>query len=157
MFAYPAPTPKEKKEEKKETMHAVLSTTAKRQALKAKKQPEQKSAETSSDPAHEEVPEGSQASSSSTKVEEDKKSITRSIQSKREEILKNPCRVVPQQESFIEFPDTGRYSPVFPTRKSGFIMLRDTRPDEPGEFVETKRAVVEKKEPEAPESFEWSG
>eukprot|EP00922_Rhytidocystis_sp_ex-Travisia-forbesii_P023669 GHVS01034710.1.p1 GENE.GHVS01034710.1~~GHVS01034710.1.p1 ORF type:complete len:1006 (-),score=143.50 GHVS01034710.1:269-3286(-) len=157
MFAYPAPTNKEKKEEKKETMHAVLSTTAKRQALKAKKQQEQKSAVVSVEPTNDEAPEGTESNSSATKVEEDKKCVTRSMQSKKEEILKNPCRVVPQQESFIEFPETGRYVPVFPNRRSGFIMLRDTRPDEVGEFVETKRAVMEKKEPDAPESFEWSG
>ncbi|XP_068655723.1 26S proteasome non-ATPase regulatory subunit 1 homolog A-like [Aristolochia californica] len=46
------------------------------------------------------------------------------------EILTNPARVVPAQEKFIKFLEEGRYVPV-KSAPSGFILLRDLRPNEP--------------------------
>lgn len=48
-------------------------------------------------------------------------------------MLKNPSRVLIQQEKIIRFDQRNRYVPVLPTRKSGFIILRDQNPGAPGE------------------------
>lgn len=46
------------------------------------------------------------------------------------EILINPARVVPAQEKFIKFLEDSRYVPV-KSAPSGFVLLRDLRPNEP--------------------------
>jgi 26S proteasome regulatory subunit N2 len=92
-----------------------------------------------------------------------------------EEILKNPCRVVPAQEAFIEFIDKAesRFHAVIPSRSSGFVVLYDSKPHEPEEFHEvdlvqpvrtsknesSSEAVAVSAEEEAPppEAFEWDG
>lgn len=45
------------------------------------------------------------------------------------ETLTNPARVVPAQEKFIKFLDGSRYMPV-KSASSGFILLKDLRPEE---------------------------
>lgn len=47
------------------------------------------------------------------------------------EILTNPARVVPAQEKYIKFLEESRYVPVKPSPSSGFVLVRDLRPDEP--------------------------
>merc|ERR1712014_138784 len=82
-----------------------------------------------------------------------------------EEILKNPCRVLPSQMQFISFPSeidgqAARYVPLLGNkRRTGFLVLTDTRPEEPEDlFLEDeKRADDEdEKEPDPPEPFEWT-
>jgi len=83
-----------------------------------------------------------------------------------EEILKNPCRVLPSQMQFISFPSeidgqAARYVPLLGNkRRTGFLLLTDTKPGEPEDlFLEDeKRADDEdEKEPDPPEPFEWTG
>lgn len=50
--------------------------------------------------------------------------------------LSNPCRVLKKQQNYIEFLQNQRYSPVFGNRKRGYVFLKDSRPDEPEEFVD---------------------
>jgi 26S proteasome regulatory subunit N2 len=99
-----------------------------------------------------------------------------------EEILDNPCRVVHAQEASIHFlsaQDGARYEPVIPTRTSGYVVLRDLKPDEPEDLLDfgskpqeaqpgpsseqgqalslaTAQAVTEEEAP-PPEAFEWEG
>jgi len=49
------------------------------------------------------------------------------------QVLANPSRVLSQQERIIRFDQNNRYVPVLPTRKSGFVVLKDQRPEAPGE------------------------
>jgi len=72
-------------------------------------------------------------------------------------VLKNPCRVLPRQEAYIDMLPDNRYKPIISDRKSGFLILLDQTPDEPEEYVQPKAAKEEDKEPEPPEAFEWSG
>mmetsp|Transcript_43547 Transcript_43547/g.81818 ORF Transcript_43547/g.81818 Transcript_43547/m.81818 type:complete len:1095 (+) Transcript_43547:108-3392(+) len=81
-----------------------------------------------------------------------------------EEILNNPCRVLPSQMQYISFPkeidgQAVRYAPLLEKRRTGFLVLRDTRPEEPEElFLEDEKREDEEdeKEPDPPEPFEWT-
>lgn len=81
-----------------------------------------------------------------------------------EEILSNPCRVLKGQVQFISFPKevagtTARYKPLLESRKQGFLLLRDLRPEEPEElFLESEKREEDEqeKEPDPPEPFPWS-
>merc|ERR1719321_1330520 len=82
-----------------------------------------------------------------------------------EETLKNPCRVLPSQKQFICFPSeidgqASRYVPLLgEKRKTGFLLLRDQRPEEPEDlFLEDEKREDEddEKEPDPPEPFEWT-
>jgi 26S proteasome regulatory subunit N2 len=95
-----------------------------------------------------------------------------------EETLSNPCRVVAPQEPFVAFfaPEEGaRYMPILPSRKSGFIVVRDMKPGEPEEFLEfgnipdenlppattttapASAPTTSEEEAPPPEAFEWEG
>lgn len=89
------------------------------------------------------------------------------------EILTNPARVVPAQEKHIQFLDDSRYVPV-KTAPSGFVLLKNLRPNEPEELSLTDSpsstasnaggsatgqqgpAVAMEEEPAPPQPFEYS-
>lgn len=50
--------------------------------------------------------------------------------------LPNPCRVLRKQQNVIEFIPSNRYQPVIKSRKRGYIFIKDTRPEDPEEFVD---------------------
>eukprot|EP00249_Psilotum_nudum_P023630 c28942_g1_i2 orf=532-3591(-) len=89
------------------------------------------------------------------------------------EFLSNPARVVPAQEKYIKFPGGCRYVPLKPSL-SGFVMLRDLDPLEPEILVsadapassapasssaQTAQATVtgDESEPQPPQPFEYVG
>ena len=100
-----------------------------------------------------------------------------------EELLNNPCRVVPAQESFVHFlsaAEGARYEPIVPSRTSGYLIVRDTKPEEPEDLLEfgnkapevrtevsqaqgttgataASAAAVAEEEAPPPEEFEWEG
>eukprot|EP00931_Biecheleriopsis_adriatica_P069524 TRINITY_DN4335_c0_g1_i6.p1 TRINITY_DN4335_c0_g1~~TRINITY_DN4335_c0_g1_i6.p1 ORF type:complete len:1069 (+),score=312.53 TRINITY_DN4335_c0_g1_i6:64-3270(+) len=93
------------------------------------------------------------------KKEEEKKEVPEAT----EEILHNPCRVLKGQIQHISFPKeidgkAVRYTPLLASRKQGFLLLRDERPEEPEElFLEDeKKEDDDEKEPDPPEPFPWS-
>jgi 26S proteasome regulatory subunit N2 len=79
-----------------------------------------------------------------------------------EEVLQNPCRVLPAQRQHISYPkevegQSMRYTPLIEQRKVGFLLLTDARPDEPEELIEVgKSGADDEKEPDPPEPFEWT-
>merc|ERR1712060_461097 len=80
-----------------------------------------------------------------------------------EETLNNPCRVLKGQVQFISFPKEiegapVRYTPLLETRRVGFLLLNDMRPEEPEDlFLEDDKPLDDdEKEPDAPEPFEWT-
>ncbi|KJP85181.1 hypothetical protein AK88_05199 [Plasmodium fragile] len=200
-FDYPSFLSKEKAQEKKETVTAVLSTTAKRKTLKLKKQKsenklaKEKTAQDdnssvlsdgksmknlevlstaatvgqSSHVSHAESVEGSanddttneQANEASnlSNLQKMKKTDTKgkvsTIQSINNTVdMKNPCRVIKTQEKFIEYQANSRFKPILPSRKSGFIMLVDTTPSEPSDFIEINLENTAKEAPPF-EPFAW--
>ncbi|EDO06119.2 putative rpn2_yeast 26S proteasome regulatory subunit rpn2 [Babesia bovis T2Bo] len=50
-------------------------------------------------------------------------------------LLQNPCRLLPRQAMYVVTPKDSRYQPVFTDRSYGIVLLRDTTPDEPEEYV----------------------
>ncbi|KEP66105.1 UNVERIFIED_CONTAM: Proteasome/cyclosome repeat-containing protein [Hammondia hammondi] len=191
-FAYvPSLASLEKKEGKKQTMKAVLSTTAKRNRQQKKKENEKKDApetakndamDVDEEPAKEtEAAKKRAGTSSAMDVDSEEKSEGKSKTEKGEKSekegeeenkegtgkeveLKNPCRVLPQQLQCIQLLPNSRYQPIFPGRKAGFVLLRDTMPSDPDEFLEPRGEApaaeekrTEEKEPEPFTPFEWSG
>jgi len=81
-----------------------------------------------------------------------------------EETLSNPCRVLPSQMQYICFPNevdgqVARYLPLLEKRCTGFLVLRDQRPEEPEDlFLEDEKREddEDEKEPDPPEPFEWT-
>ncbi|GFE54484.1 26S proteasome regulatory protein [Babesia ovis] len=50
-------------------------------------------------------------------------------------LLQNPCRLLPRQAMYVVTPKNSRYTPVFSDRRYGIVLLNDTTPGEPEEFV----------------------
>lgn len=50
-------------------------------------------------------------------------------------LLQNPCKLVPKQAMYCVSPKDSRYTPIFPERKYGIVLLHDNMPNEPEEFV----------------------
>lgn len=81
-----------------------------------------------------------------------------------EEILHNPCRVLKTQMQYISFPkeidsQPVRYTPLLETRRQGFMLLQDHRPEEAEDlFLEEDKGADGdgEKEPDPPEPFEWT-
>jgi len=107
---------------------------------------------------------GEAKSEAADKKEEKKEEEKKPEPEPTEEILSNPCRVLKGQVQFISFPKevagtTARYKPLLESRKQGFLLLRDLRPEEPEElFLESEKREEDEqeKEPEPPEPFPWS-
>ncbi|VTZ70295.1 26S proteasome regulatory subunit RPN2, putative [Plasmodium chabaudi chabaudi] len=199
-FDYPSFLSKEKVQEKKETVTAILSTTDKRKSLKLKKQknenkltkeknPQDDSSSVLSDGksmknleilstaatigqsshvSHAESVEGSANDENSNdhqndanqfsqlqRIKKSDKSKSASLSHATTVDMKNPCRVIKTQEKYIEYPPNSRFKPIISIRKSGFIMLSDTTPTEPFDFIEPKLESGNKKEVPPFEPFTW--
>ncbi|CAI9117777.1 OLC1v1019260C2 [Oldenlandia corymbosa var. corymbosa] len=132
LFEYPKPTTVPTATSAVKLPTAVLSTSARAKARASKKEAEQKAIAEKNDAA------SGNPSSGKTKSGEkdgDSMQVDNPPEKKAEpeptfETLTNPARVVPAQEKFIRFKEDSRYVPV-KAASSGFVLLRDLRPDEP--------------------------
>uniref|UniRef100_A0A0G4I2V6 Uncharacterized protein n=1 Tax=Chromera velia CCMP2878 TaxID=1169474 RepID=A0A0G4I2V6_9ALVE len=156
-FAYPKPLEREKKEEKTKTAVAVLSTTKKKQE-EAKKKKTAGGKDAQGDETMDAAGEASAKAAASGVVdvimvdasgskekEGEKKEGEAAAEAKKKkgyEALKNPYRVIVQQEPFMAYPTgtTARYAPVFTQRKGGFVVLKDLKPGEPETYLHEKGA-----------------
>lgn len=132
LFEYPKPTTVPTTTSAVKLPAAVLSTSAKAKA-RAKKEAEQKEKEK----ATAEKTDSSSAGKGKSSNEKDGDSMQVDAPQEKKaepepsfEILINPARVVPAQEKFIKFLEDSRYVPV-KSAPSGFVLLRDLRPNEP--------------------------
>ncbi|XP_031266971.1 26S proteasome non-ATPase regulatory subunit 1 homolog A [Pistacia vera] len=128
LFEYPKPTTVPTATSAVKLPTAVLSTSAKAKA-RAKKEAEQK------EKVNNEKTEAAGKGKSSSEKEGDSMQVDTPQEKKAEpepsfELLTNPARVVPAQEKFIRFLEDSRYVPV-KSAPSGFVLLRDLRPNEP--------------------------
>ncbi|CAN6580109.1 unnamed protein product [Malus baccata var. baccata] len=129
LFEYPKPTTVPTTTSAIKLPTAVLSTSAKATKARAKKEAEKANAEKLSGA------ETSGKGKSSSEKDGDAMQVDSSTEKKSEpepcfEILTNPARVVPAQEQYIKFLEDSRYVPV-KLAPSGFVLLRDLKPDEP--------------------------
>ncbi|KAJ3616975.1 hypothetical protein Zmor_008899, partial [Zophobas morio] len=74
------------------------------------------------------------------------------------ELLSNPAAVAPEQLKYVVLPPDSRYRPI--RELGGIVLLEDTTPDAPAEFVEFSAPQFEKQEdekdePEPPQPFEY--
>jgi len=109
---------------------------------------------------------GDEASKGSAAGKKDDKKAVEAEEKKEpeptEEILNNPCRVLKAQMQHISFPkeidgQAARYTPLLESRRAGFLLLRDSRPEEPEDlFLEDDKGQEDEKEPDPPEPFEWT-
>ncbi|VFQ64925.1 unnamed protein product [Cuscuta campestris] len=134
LFEYPKPTTVSATASAVKLPTAVLSTSVRAKARASKKEAEKANADRTSGAA-----ESSSASSSKGKSPSDKDSesmqVDTHVEKKPEpepsfEILTNPARVTPVQEKYIKFLEDCRYVPIKPS-PSGFVLVKDLRPDEP--------------------------
>ncbi|PHT51419.1 26S proteasome non-ATPase regulatory subunit 1 -like protein A [Capsicum baccatum] len=134
LFEYPKPTTVATTSSAVKLPTAVLSTSARAKARASKKEAEKANAEKAS---------GAESSSATTSSDKGKSSskggdsmqVDTPAEKKNEpepsfEILTNPARVVPAQEKYIKFLEESRYVPI-KSSPSGFVLLKDLRPDEP--------------------------
>ncbi|KAH9523483.1 26S proteasome non-ATPase regulatory subunit 1 [Bulinus truncatus] len=182
-FAYP-PVLEEKKDKAKEKVEtAVLSITAKQKKKDLEKRKDSQSTIESM-----EVDETSTSSKkeAAAKDKKDKKKeastsdknknagedvsaeslLTDTSLEKKEkepepnfEILTNPARIMKAQLKVISL-DTTKYTPVKDLSHGGIIMLKNSKPEEQEDIVETvqaggPKAEEEEEEPEPPEAFEY--
>ncbi|KAM1036637.1 hypothetical protein ACFX13_032251 [Malus domestica] len=174
LFEYPKPTTVPTTTSAIKLPTAVLSTSAKATKARAKKEAEKANAEKLSGA------ETSGKGKSSSEKDGDAMQVDSSTEKKSEpepcfEILTNPARVVPAQEQYIKFLEDSRYVPV-KLAPSGFVLLRDLKPDEPevlsltdtpsstaspaggaaaGQPAATAAMAVDE-EPQPPQAFEYT-
>eukprot|EP00889_Picochlorum_renovo_P006592 jgi/Picre1/33622/NNA_001102.t1 len=162
-FALPAPVAVEGKKSKEKVPKAVLSTSRKK-AEKAADEEKQEKEEGKGDDAGNageemEVDDSTKEEGGVQKIDES--SHTQEGGVSQYFMLKNPARVVPAQRHFMQFLKNERWYPIRGNRqKSGFVVLKNSKMDEPVEYVfEEKKAKEEKKnegdEPPPPEPFEY--
>ncbi|XP_021750588.1 26S proteasome non-ATPase regulatory subunit 1 homolog A-like [Chenopodium quinoa] len=131
LFGYPKPTSEPTTTSAVKLPTAVLSTSAKAKA-RAKKETELKEKSVGSEPSASTSATGKGKSS----TEEGDSMLVDILPDKKVEpetsfeTLTNPARVVPAQEKFIKFLEGSRYMPVN-LAASGFVLLKDLRPEEP--------------------------
>ncbi|KAI3469963.1 hypothetical protein Pfo_026626 [Paulownia fortunei] len=128
LFEYPKPTTVPTTASAVKLPTAVLSTSARAKARASKKEAEK-------------PPEKAETSSGKGKTSDkdgDSMQVDGSAEKKAEpepsfEILTNPARVIPAQEKVIKILEESRYVPV-KSAPSGFVLLKDLRPNEPEEL-----------------------
>eukprot|EP01029_Cantina_marsupialis_P030503 TRINITY_DN8291_c0_g1_i1.p1 TRINITY_DN8291_c0_g1~~TRINITY_DN8291_c0_g1_i1.p1 ORF type:complete len:985 (+),score=346.19 TRINITY_DN8291_c0_g1_i1:331-2955(+) len=91
------------------------------------------------------------------KKSEDKKSEEETKEEPTEFTIESPCRITAIQQKQLSFDQNARFVPVLAqsVRNLGIVMLRDSNPSSPADYVEFKGGAVDD-EPQAPEPFEWT-
>lgn len=125
LFEYPKPTTVATTTSAVKLPTAVLSTSARAKARASKKEAEKAIAEKAAG-----TESSSGAPSSGESMQVDTPAEKKNEPEPSFEMLTNPARVVPAQEKYIKFLEESRYVPV-KSSPSGFVLLRDLRPDEP--------------------------
>ena len=184
-FAYAAPVTEDDKKNSGEIVKAVLSTTAKAKAKADKKKAEAEGAEgmdvdgaaavktdektpkTTTEDAMDVEMTKDDAGEAKKEDEEGEKKDDKPEPTSEE--LTNPSRVTPAQEKAVRFDQSSRFVPIaapagtfkYPTR--GFVVLRDTDPDEEIAYLDAQFKPVappvpadaaDDDEPPPPEDFE---
>lgn len=171
-FAYPEPLTVEKGKEPTSLKRAVLSTSkheAKRQKQKEAEKAEQRGeqpvangdveamdTDQSSRPGDRAKDESGTKDTGGDKAataDECQKDKPDDDEEPSFEAKTNPCRVVPQQQQYIQFPADSRYVPLKKTG-AGVTILYDNSPGEPEELISTSTKPLANvlKQPKAPTS-----
>merc|ERR1711879_283665 len=150
LFAYPPKTKVSTSNAPAKVATAVLSTTRKAQDRK-KLRASQAGDSMQIDPPKDEKEEKKEE----PKEGEEKKEKKKKKEEPKMEIKHNPCRITLGQLKYLACDVDERYVPIRMTNKGdlfGIVMLKDLKPGEPEEFVDT--AEEEKAKEEAKEATE---
>ncbi|XP_006365478.1 26S proteasome non-ATPase regulatory subunit 1 homolog A [Solanum tuberosum] len=177
LFEYPKPTTVATTSSAVKLPTAVLSTSVRAKARASKKEAEKANAEKASGASTSAATTSDKGKSTSKDGES--MQVDTPAEKKNEpepsfEILTNPARVVPTQEKHIKFLEESRYLPI-KSSSSGFVLLKDLRPDEPEVLALTDTpssttsstggsagqqgsasAVAADEEPQPPQAFEYT-
>ncbi|CAI9762778.1 unnamed protein product [Fraxinus pennsylvanica] len=134
LFEYPKPTTVPTATSTAKLPTAVLSTSARAKARASKKELEKANAPKTSgaepSPAVTSPGKGKSSDKDGDSMQVDIPAEKKAEPEPSFEILTNPARVVPAQEKYIKFLEESRYVPV-KSAQSGFVLLKDLRPNEP--------------------------
>ncbi|KAG5421301.1 RPN2 [Candida metapsilosis] len=175
-FQYPLKEEESKEKQPDKLATAVLSTTAKAKTRAKKKQhkkeetdkmdvDEEKKDDKKEEKKSEDGEAPSKESKSTASKGDEKKDDKKEISSQPATIrysktpykIENLSRVLPQQSSYVSFIKDDRFVPVRRFRGTGsIIVLDDTKPEEPVEFIKTVRQLNITTAP-VPEPFTLSG
>ncbi|KAH0674616.1 hypothetical protein KY284_025703 [Solanum tuberosum] len=177
LFEYPKPTTVATTSSAVKLPTAVLSTSVRAKARASKKEAEKANAEKASGASTSTATTSDKGKSTSKDGES--MQVDTPAEKKNEpepsfEILTNPARVVPTQEKYIKFLEESRYLPI-KSSSSGFVLLKDLRPDEPEVLALTDTpssttsstggsagqqgsasAVAADEDPQPPQAFEYT-
>ncbi|KAJ8566059.1 hypothetical protein K7X08_030536 [Anisodus acutangulus] len=176
LFEYPKPITVATTTTSVKLPTAVLSTSARAKARASKKEAMKANAEKASGAESSSAATSSDKGKPSSKGGESMQVDTPAERTNEPEpsfgILTNPARVVPTQEKYIKFLEESRYLPI-KSSPSGFVLLKDLRPDEPevlaltdtpsstasstgGSAGQQGSAVAADEEPHPPQPFEYT-
>ncbi|KAK6790203.1 hypothetical protein RDI58_014003 [Solanum bulbocastanum] len=177
LFEYPKPTTVATTSSAVKLPTAVLSTSVRAKARASKKEAEKANAEKASGASTSAATtsdKGKSTSKDGESMQVDTPSEKKNEPEPSFEILTNPARVVPTQEKYIKFLEESRYLPI-KSSSSGFVLLKDLRPDEPEVLALTDTpssttsstggsagqqgsasAVAADEEPQPPQAFEYT-
>lgn len=162
LFAYPVPVMEETSQVTAKIPTAVLSTTA-----RAKERARQKEQEKKKTRVGQGVPVSENEPSDSGAMEVDEPEPSRAQEKPQAEPdshrLKNPARIVPNQEKYVRFMPESRWVPIKANAQAGTLILNDLQPGEPVKLVggdkngdKTDGTAEAEEEPAPPEPFEYT-
>lgn len=147
IFQYPPKVEEAKEKQPDKIATAVLSTTNKAKT-RAKKKQEKKNEDEPKAMEVDEAPENKDdqkaAKTNNTSKKEEEKSGEPAVVRYTKTLYKIPnlSRVLPAQSNYISFSKDDRYAPVRKFRVlSGIVVLEDTKPEEPAEYIKTVRQL----------------
>ena len=149
LFKYPDFLKEDEKKVKEKVETAKLSTTTKKQIKDRKKNEMQVDATPTPKKNDEDV-----VIKDETPGNEESKDVTPEQEESKDqkpepepcfEDLKNPSRVIRDQEEYISFLEDQRYAPILKDRHAGFLILEDTNDGENEEFYDDEEV-----DPDAP-------
>ncbi|XP_041353405.1 26S proteasome non-ATPase regulatory subunit 1-like [Gigantopelta aegis] len=172
-FAYPPPLEEKRDKAKEKVETAVLSITAKQKKKDADKKKDDdkmdvddEKKDDSKEKEKETKEKKAEPEKKEEKMEEKKEEKEEKVEEKKKEpepgfdMLMNPARVMKSQLKVLSTGEDTRYCPVKDLTNGGIIMLKNSKPGEQEDIVETVIAggpkMEEEEEPEPPEPFEWT-
>lgn len=163
LFAYPVPVTEETSQVTTKIPTAVLSTTARAKERARQKEQEKKKTKVGQGPS---VTENEPSDSGAMEVDEPEPSRPQEKPQSEPDThqLKNPARIVPNQEKLVRFMPKSRWAPIKVNAQAGTLILNDLQPGEPVQLVGGDKdgdktdgvADGEEEEPAPPEPFEYT-
>ncbi|GMH41090.1 hypothetical protein BSKO_09000 [Bryopsis sp. KO-2023] len=163
LYAYPVPVTEETSQQTAKLPTAVLSTTVRAKERARKKEQEKRKAKGGQGPS---TSENEPSDSGAMELDEPEPSKPQEKPEAEPDshLLKNPARVVPNQEKYVRFLEDSRWVPIKQGAQVGILILKDMQPGEPVELIggdkegEKTDGGVDgsEDEPAPPEPFEYT-